>query len=223
MRSRDKACDLATHGNAAVQIRRKELEGHFSAPGRELCSFRTFIAHLSVLIALFCGACSIIPDPKPLDINYYDFGVPGADLPQLPPEIGLGTVKSATPGEKRMIFRDSPNHVRFDECNRWAAPPEDLLFSRLSALVPDSSDPQKKGSLSVKIMRLECDLIKRSVSVELRFELSDANCKEILVRTYSDSPALGDLSASNYALGVSGALDKAIKKFFVEISQSERK
>lgn len=174
-----------------------------------------------LFISMFwLNGCSILPEARPLAVNYYDFGAIATEAKFLPKNIRIGHVRSVFPSEKRMIFREKGSRLLFDECNRWALSPEQLVQGRIQAALPDREpDTQTQANeqiLNVEILSVEGDLEAKTANFAVRFELNDNAGKPIYSKTFFENAQLSEMTASAFAGAIGRCVDLTLQRFAKE-------
>ena len=127
---------------------------------------RFIFALLTVLLA----GCSIFPKPEGTAVNYFYIQPPPmiAQTGTAPKIMILPFQAESTYGS-RMVFKVNEHQVKFDEFNRWAAPPDEMVRALLSTYFSGNKEQggQPEFTIEGDILKFCCDLPDKTVTVTI--------------------------------------------------------
>jgi ABC-type uncharacterized transport system auxiliary subunit len=155
---------------------------------------------------LFISGCSILPESISAAVNYYEISSPERLQPTINDlEIGKFTVTG--PYEKRMVFKSGKNQLQFDEFNRWAQNPEQMLKRFFTILIPQT-EVKPTRILSAEILEFACDLDSQKALLCVTISITEKETgKFILTQTFNIKAPMKEKRASSFA----AAMNQAVK------------
>ncbi|OGV50543.1 MAG: hypothetical protein A2X49_04875 [Lentisphaerae bacterium GWF2_52_8] len=162
---------------------------------------------------LMCG-CGIFEKEPYRKVFYYDIGTPNTESPCA----ALYEIKAVPmgPSEDKMLFRSSPNQLEYDEFNRWASDPPELLKSYLKlALFCREGMESGKYVLQLDIFRFEMNLPERSAECCLAFSLIDNEGKTTWRKLYQQKVEAKQANAGAFA----EAMQTAVKEISMQLAK----
>jgi uncharacterized lipoprotein YmbA len=122
------------------------------------------------LSAVFLAGCSIFPKPDTTAVNFFDIQ-PTQNIASQgpPPKVMVLTFQSESTYGSRMVFKTSDHQMKFDEFNRWAAPPDEMVKNLLTAYLSGSKEQAGPPTLSIEgdVLKFYCDLPNKNVNITI--------------------------------------------------------
>ena len=181
---------------------------------------RTFLLLISAIIL---SGCNLIPAQPYIQTYYFDVGTPETAIKSNHQNIDITEVKRSGPYCERMVFRTSPNSVRFDEFNRWSMLPDEMIKRYLEMVYTCEADHQKEKiySLQAEIVQLEADLANNKVLVGINFELYTAdNNNKIWEKTFSQQISVQKVTGESFAKAAQHGIDNIIKELDMHLTSN---
>lgn len=173
-----------------------------------------------LILFLFCAilisGCSLLSTQPYIQTFYFDIGSPNTDIGKNNTNIQIMTVSKSGPYRERMVFRTSPNSVRFDEFNRWSMHPTEMVKRYLTMIYNDTYQVPKNGqklySLNAEIVQLEGDLANNKILLALHFELyEEENDNIIWEKTFKQQIPVQKVTGESFAKAVQYGMDNIVK------------
>lgn len=165
------------------------------------------------LVALVAG-CNLIPTEPYIKTNYFDLGFPDKDRQMPNRRLVIREFRKSGPYLAKMVFRNSPNHLSFDEYNRWSMEPTELL-ERYFVLAYDleESDDGEKLELEGEILQFEGDLQTNEVKLILRLTVRGAESDDVVLEdVFRCETTVDEMTANEFAKGMKIAVDDVISQ-----------
>lgn len=179
-----------------------------------------------MLCVLTLTGCNLIPMQPYIPTYYFDIGSPDIQITKNDNNnLEILSFGTEGPFNERMVFRTSPNSVKFDEFNRWSMPPI-VMLKRYLLMIYDCGndlDPKanKQYGLNGELIQLEADLMTKKVNVVIRFELFETdNDKNIWTRTFHQQIPVQNITGESFAEAVKYGIDNIIKELNMHLESS---
>lgn len=122
------------------------------------------------LLTVFLAGCSIFPKSDGTEVNYFDIQPAGATAQAAAAtKVMVLPFQSESAYGVRMVFKVNEHQVKFDEFNRWAAPPDEMARALLAAYLSGNSEQSGSPDLTIEgdILKFCCDLPDKTVTVSI--------------------------------------------------------
>jgi ABC-type uncharacterized transport system auxiliary subunit len=122
------------------------------------------------LLAVFLAGCSIFPKPDGTAVNYFDIQPSQATAQAAAaPKIMVLPFQAESAYGTRMVFKVKEHQVKFDEFNRWAAPPDEMVRALLATYFSGNKEQAGPPDLTIEggIIKFCCDLPDKTVTVTI--------------------------------------------------------
>ena len=123
------------------------------------------------LLTVFLAGCSIFPKPDGTAVNYFDIQPSTAATAQAAAatKVMVLPFQSESAYGSRMVFKVNEHQVKFDEFNRWAAPPDEMARALLATYLSGNSEQSGSPDLTIEgdILKFCCDLPDKTVTVSI--------------------------------------------------------
>ncbi|MHB9138199.1 MAG: ABC-type transport auxiliary lipoprotein family protein [Victivallaceae bacterium] len=168
------------------------------------------------LSAVFLAGCSIFPKPDTTAVNFFDIQ-PAQNITSQGsvPQIMVLTFQSESTYGSRMVFKTNDHQVKFDEFNRWAAPPDEMVRNLLTAYLSGSKEQTGPPSLSIEgdVLKFYCDLPNKNVNITIAVTVREYPSQKIAwCEVFSRSVKIEQETAGDFA--------SAASKGIVEIAEA---
>ena len=150
-------------------------------------NFLRFSALAALPLFIFT-ACSIIPEPEAIQVNYYDIGFPVKTYSGLP-SIKINTFSGTLGNETKMLFRTAPNKISIDIYNQWSQAPSNLLQRYFILAFTDNGAAAPEYILNGKILRMEGDLEKMQADIVVRVTVQRSSDSTVVLNTVLQASA----------------------------------
>ena len=122
------------------------------------------------LLTVFLAGCSIFPKPDDTAVNYFDIQPPAAAAQAgATSKIMVLPFHAESAYGTRMVFKVNEHQVKFDEFNRWAAPPDEMVRALLAGYFSGNKEQAGSPDLTIEgdILTFCCDLPDNTVTVSI--------------------------------------------------------
>jgi ABC-type uncharacterized transport system auxiliary subunit len=137
------------------------------------------------LLTVFLAGCSIFPKPDGTSVNYFDIQPPSAAAQAgAAPKIMALPFQAESPYGTRMVFKINEHQVKFDEFNRWAAPPDEMARTLLATYFSGNKEQAGPPELTLEgdVLKFCCDLPAKTVTVTIAVTLREYPSQRIAWR-----------------------------------------
>ncbi|MFA6102520.1 MAG: ABC-type transport auxiliary lipoprotein family protein [Victivallaceae bacterium] len=122
------------------------------------------------LLTVFLAGCSIFPKPDGTAVSYFDIQPsPAITQAGAVPKIMILPFQAGSAYGTRMVFKVNEHQVKFDEFNRWAAPPDEMVRALLATYFSGNREQGGSPELTLEgdIITFRCNLPDHTVTVTI--------------------------------------------------------
>jgi uncharacterized lipoprotein YmbA len=159
------------------------------------------------LLPVLLAGCSIFPKPDTTAVNFFDIQPPQniTSSGTAPKAIVLTFQAESTYGS-RMVFKINDHQMKFDEFNRWAAPPDEMVRNLLTAYLSDKKEQTGPPSSSIEgnVLKFYCDLPSKNVNITIAVTVREYPSQKIAwCEVFSRNVKIKQETASDFAAAAS--------------------
>ena len=167
-----------------------------------------------LLFPIMLGGCLVKSSPE---TQYFDLGAPSPTA-KYNYQINILPFAANEMYSEKMVFQNKPFSIEFDTFNRWAQSPNKMLFNYYNFYFNNPNSPKLSSKelpvkLSIKLLKLDCNLYKKISTLSLEVSvINTLNKKIIFKHIYNVEEKMNKLTASEFALAVFKANNLIIYK-----------
>lgn len=166
------------------------------------------------LLAVFLAGCSIFPKPDTTAVTFFDIQPPQTITSSgTAPKVMVLTFHSESTYGSRMVFKMNDHQIKFDEFNRWAASPDEMVRTMLTAYLSGNKEQNGPPELSIEgdVLKFYCDLPNKNVNITIAVTVREYPSQKIIwCEVFSRNVKIEQDTAGNFAAAASkGTLEIA--------------